>query len=103
MQFITNGPDIPDALLQVHEEGRVVFFCGAGISYPAGLPGFEGLVRGVMQRTGDPPDANEDGRMRGQPLQHVLEVRVGAGSNLAAADTSTASLPAPSSSPARCR
>jgi SIR2-like domain len=44
MQFITNGPDIPDALLQAHEEGRVVFFCGAGISYPAGLPGFAELV-----------------------------------------------------------
>ncbi len=44
MQFIANGPDIPDELLQKHEEGRVVFFCGAGISYPAGLPGFDGLV-----------------------------------------------------------
>jgi len=32
MQFVTNGPDIPDALLQAHEEGRVVFFYGAGIS-----------------------------------------------------------------------
>src|SRR6476659_2933651 len=40
MQFVTNGPDIPDAVLQAHEDGRVVFFCGAGISYPAGLPGF---------------------------------------------------------------
>ncbi|WP_427914805.1 hypothetical protein ACPWT1_07800 [Ramlibacter sp. MMS24-I3-19] len=39
MQFIPNGPDIPDALLQAQEEDRVVFFCGAGISYPAGLPG----------------------------------------------------------------
>lgn len=44
MQFIQNGPDIPDRLLQAHEEGKVVFFCGAGISYPAGLPGFGGLV-----------------------------------------------------------
>jgi hypothetical protein len=44
MQFITNGPDIPDSLLQAHEEGRVVFFCGAGISYPAGLKGFDWLV-----------------------------------------------------------
>ena len=44
MQFTTNGPDIPDALLEAHEEGRVVFFCGAGISYPARLPGFAGLV-----------------------------------------------------------
>ena len=30
MQFVQHGPDIPDALLQAHEEGRVVFFCGAG-------------------------------------------------------------------------
>lgn len=52
MQFVTNGPDIPDALLRAHEEGRVVFFCGAGISYPAGLPGFQGLVEKIYQLTG---------------------------------------------------
>ncbi len=52
MQFITNGPDIPDALLQAHEEGRVVFFCGAGISYPAGLPGFKGLVEQIYRLNG---------------------------------------------------
>ncbi len=52
MQFITNGPDIPDEFLQAHEEGRVVFFCGAGISYPAGLPGFKGLVELIYQRNG---------------------------------------------------
>lgn len=44
MQFVPNGPDIPDALLQAHEEGRVVFFCGAGISRAAGLPEFKELV-----------------------------------------------------------
>ena len=44
MQFVKGGPDIPERLLQAHEDGRVVFFCGAGISYPAGLPGFAGLV-----------------------------------------------------------
>ena len=52
MQFVTNGPDIPDALLQAHEEGRVVFFCGAGISYPAGLPGFKGLVEQIYRLNG---------------------------------------------------
>lgn len=52
MQFVTNGPDIPDALLQAHEEGSVVFFCGAGISYPAGLPGFKGLVEKIYQLNG---------------------------------------------------
>jgi len=52
MQFIAHGPDIPDALLQAHEEGCVVFFCGAGISYPAGLPGFKELVEQIYQLTG---------------------------------------------------
>lgn len=52
MQFVANGPDIPDALLQAHEDGRVVFFCGAGISYPAGLPGFKGLVDEIFRRLG---------------------------------------------------
>jgi len=54
MQFVTHGPDIPDALLQAHEEGRVVFFCGAGVSYPAGLPGFTGLVEQIYQLNGTP-------------------------------------------------
>ncbi|MDN8615669.1 anti-phage defense-associated sirtuin Dsr1 [Variovorax ginsengisoli] len=52
MQFITHGPDIPDSLLQAHEEGRVAFFCGAGISYPAGLPGFKGLVEQIYRLNG---------------------------------------------------
>lgn len=52
MQFVANGFDIPDALLQAHEEGSVVFFCGAGISYPAGLPGFKGLVDEIYRLVG---------------------------------------------------
>ena len=56
MQFIENGPDIPEHLLQAHEDGKVIFFCGAGISYPAGLPDFKGLViklYGNTRRTED--------------------------------------------------
>jgi hypothetical protein len=49
MQFVRRGPDIPERLLQAHEEGRVVFFCGAGISYPARLPDFSGLVKRLYQ------------------------------------------------------
>jgi NAD-dependent SIR2 family protein deacetylase len=52
VQFVTNGPDILDALLQAHEEGRVIFFCGAGISRPAGLPGFKGLVDEIYRLNG---------------------------------------------------
>ncbi|WP_406640671.1 hypothetical protein [Pectobacterium brasiliense] len=51
MQFVTNGPDIPDSLLQAHEEGRVVFFCGAGVSVPAKLPDFRQLVEDIFKQT----------------------------------------------------
>ena len=50
--FVTNGPDIPEHLLQAHEDGHVVFFCGAGISAPAGLPLFKGLVDGIYKQLG---------------------------------------------------
>ena len=56
MQFVKGGPDIPERLLQAHEDGRVVFFCGAGISYPAGLPGFDGLVNALYSRLEITPD-----------------------------------------------
>lgn len=57
MQFIKNGPDIPERLLQTHEDGRVVFFCGAGISYPARLPDFRGLVNNLYSDLGATPSA----------------------------------------------
>lgn len=66
MQFVTNGPDIPDSLLQAHEDGRVAFFCGAGISYPAGLPGFRGLVDKVYHLIGtNLTDIEENAYARG--------------------------------------
>lgn len=57
MQFVRHGPDIPERLLQAHEDGRVVFFCGAGISYPARLPGFAGLVAKVYEALAAIPSA----------------------------------------------
>jgi len=57
MQFVRNGPDIPDRLLQAHEDGRVVFFCGAGISYPARLPGLDGLVKKLYQDSSITPNS----------------------------------------------
>ncbi len=56
MQFITNGPDIPDALLEAHEDGHVAFFCGAGISNSARLPGFAGLVKRLYAALGVTPN-----------------------------------------------
>ncbi|MDA8000576.1 MAG: hypothetical protein MPL62_04665 [Alphaproteobacteria bacterium] len=38
MQVISGAPNVPDRLLHAHEEGQAVFFCGADVSVPAGLP-----------------------------------------------------------------
>lgn len=49
MRFLADGVDIPDRLLWAHDEGRVVFFCGAGVSMgPNRLPGFVGLTQSVL-------------------------------------------------------
>lgn len=59
MQFVADGPDVPNHLLQAHEEGRVVLFCGAGISYPANLPNFQGLVDKICSTLGENLDGTE--------------------------------------------
>ena len=64
MQFIKNGPDIPERLLQEHEDGRVVFFCGAGISYPARMPGFRGLVSKIYSGLGEAPSSIEQAAIK---------------------------------------
>ena len=56
MQFVTNGPEVPGRLLQAHEDGSVVFFCGAGASYPAGLPGFPELTKKLYDDLHVDPD-----------------------------------------------
>ena len=64
MQFVKRGPNVPEHLLQAHEEGRVVFFCGAGISYPAGLPGFAGLVDELYLRLEISPDPLQEAAVK---------------------------------------
>ena len=55
MKFIESGPDIPDELLLALDEGRVVFFCGAGVSRAkANLPDFFGLADKVLTTLGVP-------------------------------------------------
>ncbi|MDF1848783.1 MAG: SIR2 family protein [Parvibaculaceae bacterium] len=60
MRFFANGPDIPDEVLNARDEGRVVFFCGAGVSRAyAGLPGFIGLAEEVLADLGSARDSDE--------------------------------------------
>ncbi len=53
MRFIEHGPDIPDELLLALDEGKVMFFCGAGVSQEdADLPDFLGLAKRVLKKLG---------------------------------------------------
>jgi hypothetical protein len=53
MRFFVEGPWIPAELLVARDDGRVVFFCGAGVSRArAGLPDFFGLAQKVTETLG---------------------------------------------------
>ena len=53
MRFLENGPSIPDELLLARDQGRVVFFCGAGVSRAkAGFADFFGLASSVTSELG---------------------------------------------------
>lgn len=58
MRFCADGPSIPEDLLEESDRGNVVFFCGAGVSKTAGLPGFLELTNEVMEELGTPRDAD---------------------------------------------
>lgn len=58
MRFVEDGPSIPDELLWARDQGRVVFFCGAGVSRArAQLPDFFGLAKEVITSLGVPKDS----------------------------------------------
>ena len=57
MRFLSNGLNIPDELLEARDKGNVVFLCGAGVSYPAGMPDFLELAKYVVEELGTPQDA----------------------------------------------
>jgi hypothetical protein len=80
MKWTIGGPDLPPELLHSVEDGRLVFFCGAGVSYPAGLPGFRGLVEDVYRRTNQAKadlEQAEFDRVNFDRVLGLLENRIG--------------------------
>ncbi|KZX58228.1 hypothetical protein A3709_01825 [Halioglobus sp. HI00S01] len=74
MQFVKGGPDIPERLLQAHEEGRVVFFCGAGVSYPARLPDFWNLVHDLYSAVGVAPSEIQQAALKAGQLDTAVSL-----------------------------
>ena len=59
VRFFADGPDIPDELLWAQDEGRVVFFCGAGVSMArANLPDFRTLTEKVLCHLNAQPESD---------------------------------------------
>jgi hypothetical protein len=53
VRFHASGPSIPSELLVARDEGRVIFFCGAGVSRAlAGLSDFFGLAQRFVEILG---------------------------------------------------
>ena len=75
LRFLDNGPSIPNELLLARDQGRVVFFCGAGVSQAkARLPGFYELARRVVQILGVPSDSPAIALL---DQAHIAEERTG--------------------------
>jgi hypothetical protein len=66
LRFLPNGPWLPDELLVARDEGRVLFFCGAGVSRAkADLPDFLGLAKTVLRHLRVLPES---------PAQKLVEI-----------------------------
>ena len=74
MKFITTkgAPDIPIEILGAQESQNLVFFCGAGISYPAGLPLFSKLVDDVYDALAETPHELEQQALKSNLYDRVL-------------------------------
>lgn len=70
--FIEHGPDIPAEVLQSHEDGNLIFFCGAGVSKNAGLPLFNGLVDEIYHRLHAEKSPLEDTAFKDGDYDRVL-------------------------------
>jgi hypothetical protein len=53
MKFLLNSADIPPDLIRAVSDGEVIFLCGAGVSFGAGLPTFKKLTDDVYTRMGE--------------------------------------------------
>jgi len=80
MRWIASGPDLPPKLLQAQEDGDLILFCGAGISYPLGLKGFGWLVTRIYTQLSEPLAGLEEEEFTRRNYDRVLgllEARLG--------------------------
>lgn len=71
MRFISDGPIVPDHLLDARDAGQTVFVCGAGVSIPAGMPTFAGLASYVIDQLS--PQASSESARAFEPWRSGFE------------------------------
>ena len=73
-ELVGGGPDIPVRLLNELDSGKVVFFCGAGISMVPGsdLPDFAALVNHLYEKSGTEPDLVEKVARKSKAFDRTL-------------------------------
>ena len=65
MKLVENGIDIPNKLLRAHEDGCVVFFCGAGVSKnTAKKPDFIQLAKAIVDKLTSNPKSQSRKHLR---------------------------------------
>ena len=83
MKFHSDGPSIPDKLLESCDAGNVVFFCGAGVSINYGMPSFFELTEQVIKKCAPSSDSEISKAMRSSceghtkfnlPFDHMFEL-----------------------------
>ena len=76
VRLFSGGPEFPAEFLDLIQSGRVVFFCGAGLSAGTGLPIFSNLVRELDKILNpDPNDRFKRGRTDYDRMLSELESR----------------------------
>jgi len=74
VKLVSGGPDIPYKLLTAQEEGRLIFFCGAGVSMKAGLPDFKGLIMNIYSELRADIEPKEEKEIRAKAYERVIEL-----------------------------
>lgn len=74
MTFLNTNTEIPDELIRAHQEGRVVFFCGAGISRDAQIVDFKGLLEETARRLKHTFTSEERALLKAQKYEQLYQL-----------------------------
>ena len=71
-EFIPEGPYIPEEITRALEDERLILFCGAGVSIPAGYPTFPELVEIVRKKVPISNDRLVEAAIKNQEYSSAL-------------------------------